>query len=92
MSSYEIGPYSNRLGIATVRILAPQTLAHVLTTHGQDIVSVVLLSLAIIGSSLVIAAVYHLDNKNKLRARVLIALFVSHVWSGYALTVNDRLA
>lgn len=41
----------------------------------------VLLSTSVIASSLVVGAIYKLDNKNKLRSRVLIGLFGSHVWA-----------
>lgn len=49
----------------------------------QDIVSVVLLSFAVTASLVVLVAIWKLDNKNKLRSRILMALFASHIWARY---------
>lgn len=47
-----------------------------------DIVSSVLLGISIICCSLVLLGILHLENKNKLRGRMLFGLFFSHVWAG----------
>ncbi|KAF8317482.1 hypothetical protein DL93DRAFT_2095822 [Clavulina sp. PMI_390] len=49
-----------------------------------DVVSVVLLSIGVVAASFIEVALYHLDNRNKLRCRILMALFSAHIWAGLA--------
>jgi hypothetical protein len=51
----------------------------------SDVISSCLLAFSVFSASVVIVALFKLDNKNKLRSRTLLGLFTAHLWSGSVL-------
>ena len=47
-----------------------------------DIISSSILAFAVFSALVVIVALLQLDNRNKLRSRTLLGLFMAHIWSG----------